>query len=239
MTDTTVPTQTQVEVPQIDTAKIVEEASRLTAEQLESTIEERISEATQKAQQLAEEAIVERISGKKDSPKWVPKTYEEIVERAKTETQAEIERLEQERQKQQAEQVEQRKKAEAKKQEELKQYWDQQLGAMEEDGRLPKIDKNLAEKLSKGEKLSDDEMEDPAVKARQNLYKLAHEHKEPNLELVYYKHLNNKPAQAGRPDAPVGGARRATADSNEAPFTWEEIHNTSIDQIAKEALLPK
>lgn len=233
MTDTTVPTQTNVEVPQIDTAKIAEEASRLTAEQLESTINERITEATQKARQEAEQAIVERIAGKKEPERWQPKSYDEIVERAKAETTAEIEKRQKEQAEAQKKQFEESEKQKQERVESMKKTWDEQISRLEETG-LPKLEESIAKKIQNGEKLSEQELADPAVQARRQLYSIASENKEPNLELVYYKYMQGR-TNIGA-NAPVGGARKSVTPQNDTPFTYEEIHNTPLEDITKQML---
>ena len=52
-----------------------------------------------------------------------------------------------------------------------------------------KGEKEIQEKLKKGEVLSEEERQDKGLQARSKLFELGRQNKESNLELVYYKYF--------------------------------------------------
>lgn len=228
--DTTLPTQqVKQDIPQVDTARIVEE----TTQQLESRFEEKLAEVEQRAYERAQESITEKLVGKPKPEKWQPKSYEEIVERAKEETTKEL-TARQQREAQEAKKAQEEQ--EKARQEQMKQgfeTWDKQFKELEEAGYLPKLDEGIAKKLANPSELTEEEMADPAVKLRWDIYKKAAETKEPHLGYVYFKHFQNRQSQT----PPVFGSHKASSNSEPSTaFSWEDIHNTSLDEIAKQVV---
>jgi hypothetical protein len=192
---------------------------------------------TEEEQVQAEEEGVEAPWVKE---KRTPKSYEEVAEFASD--LAEFKRqkaIKEQEKKKQIELDNQRKQNES-----INQLWDLQLGEMRESGLIPKIDEKVAEKMKKGEALSQEDLEDPGIKVQRELFdtmaQLAQERraqKKPvvtNLKEVYYEHYRNKEAkQPAGADAPVSGARPSVTPK-EGDFTYADINNKSYYDILNE-----
>jgi hypothetical protein len=101
------------------------------------------------------------------------------------------------------------------------------------DQRLPAVADEIQEKLTKNQPLTDDDRKDPGIEARKRLFELGNEHKETNLELVYFKYY--LPEQQKNPpgaDAPVIGNAKTTS-KNTGEYSYEELHGGSMFDLAK------
>lgn len=232
MTDSpNVVTETNVpKTQEIDAAKIAEDAAKIAEERATAKLEEQTAEIAEKAQVSARQAIVDQLSDKK-TDRWVPKDYEEVVERAKTES-----REEREEETKKLEEVAKAKEEQTVKEKEeavkkWNKHWDTQLDGLVKDGKIATIDEQIQKKLDAKEDLTDEDKKDAGLQAREQIFEKARELKEPNLELVYYKHLSGEKKQAGRPDAPVAGARRGITPADKTGYSYEEIRDSSFEEI--------
>jgi len=182
-------------------------------------IEERVSARTK--QQIVE-AIV---GGKKEEGPWVPKSYEEVVDRA-------VEKVKEVNAASEKEKLEAAEKAKADEQKQIElnnQYWDKQISDLENDGLLPPLPDNLVEKLAGGKVLSEADQKDPSIKARQELYAKSKELKDAgdqdwwNFKYVAHKFGIGKEKSF---DAPVLTRSSYSGSDNKSPYTFEEIRGS-------------
>lgn len=185
------------------------------------------AEVTEKVTKQVKDDLVEKIVGKKEE-KWQPSSYEEIKEATKKETLDEFQKMEKEKE---AKAKETEKTAEAergKRMTEWNKHWDNQLTELAKDNRIPQVAKEIQEKLTKNETLTDDDRKDEGLQARVKMFKLGRENKESNLELVYYKYYNKKQKAT---TAPVFGSQKSVNSSEPEDFTYESINKSSFDEI--------
>lgn len=221
-------------VAEIDTSEIIDKVVDEVSEKVVSKAsDEAAKKAAEKASEDVTKSIVDKIVGGQVEPKtpWskekrTPKDYDEIYEvakeDAKKETLAEIEAREKQREKQ----IEVQKARDAESVKKQNELWDEQLKSLTQAGHIPEVKKEIQEKLAKGEKLEGEDLEDPGIKARKELYTAAAENKETNLELAYYKYKAPKSTQPPGAAAPVFGSRKAvTPSGDQEEFSYEEIHN--------------
>lgn len=181
-----------------------------------SKIEEEIIES-------AKQKLSESLVGKKQE-KWIPKDYEEIKEVSKKEALEEFERINREKEEASKKQVEEAKKQEVENYKKWQEIWNKQVESLTEAGHLPKVDEEIQKKLDKGEKLSKEEMEDPGIAARSELYQKAQELKESNLELVYYRDMQGKRETREAEEAPIFGLKKSvTQADDDEEFSYEDI----------------
>jgi len=225
----------EVEEVEIDTQPIVDDVTKA------------VSEKLPKADKIAEEVrdgIIEKLTGEKDkeglSPwekeKRAPKDYTEVAEwgteKAKKEIRAEIE----EKEKVQAKKTAKEKKATEAKQKEWNDYWDGQVNKLVEEGKIPAVNEDIQVKLAENKALTDEEKEDEGVQARREIFKLANENKESNLELVYYKYYSKGATKPAGATAPVFGSRKVVSPSGKGEeYSYDEIHGAKTMRD----LLPK
>lgn len=211
----------------------------LTEEQVQQMVSSAVSEATTKVREETTKDIVTRLTGEGDKqddqnvPPWEkegrkPKGWSEVVDYA---TKSALNQFESKQEAQKKAQETANRERELQQAQTLEQYnkvWDRQITSLEKDGHIPSIDKDIKAKLDKGEKLSDEEKQDPGIQARVKLYDLAEKHGTANLELVYYKYMSTGQADAPPPGAnvPVQGNRKSVSSPGKGPgFSYEEIHN--------------
>jgi len=225
-------TEPEVKQEAINVQEITERATQAAREALESDfqakLDESLSTVAQRAREEAEAGIIEKIAGKKEEEKWKPKDWEEVKESAAVEAERRIEaklKAEKEAEQKQLTEAEEAKKS---KEIELHKYWDAQVESMTKSNLLPELEPEIAQKMSKGEALSDSEKQLPSVRARQEIYKLAQEHKEPNLELVYYKYYGKQPLTP-----PVLGSSKSPNTHERPDYTYEEISGSSLEDLMK------
>lgn len=223
-----------VTTPEIDTDAIAEKAAQSVQERLEADFEKRLAEVEAAATEKATKDIAEKIIGKAEPEEYRPKTWQQIKDDAVAEAEARIEAKTKAEREAEAKNKADSEKASAEKEKELHKYWDSQIKAMTDDGRLPPVDEAIATKLQKGEQLTEEERNHPSLQARAKIYQLAKEHNEPNLELVFFKHLKSNTTPPGMA-APVGGTTRSNNSWSKPDYTYEEIHNSSLEDLAKEA----
>ena len=208
---TTPPKETPVVEPKVESKEEVKDVEIDT-----SKIEEEVVEA-------AKEKLAESLVGKKDE-KWVPKDYEEVKEVAKKETLEEVDKKFEERDKQVKEDKKTKVKEDKAKLAKWDKYWQGQVTKLTDEGHLPKPAEEIQKKLDEKETLTEEEMKDPAMIARTELYSKAQDLKESNLELVYHRDLRDK--QPAGASAPVLGTRKSVSPpSSDGEFAYEDITN--------------
>lgn len=225
---------------EVDTAPIVEQVTKEVTEKVSAQVAEQASE---QATAKVTENIIKSIRGKEpepeDQPSWAkrgdktPKSYEEVGEYGADIAVKRIEAKQAETAKKQEETAKQTKEADEKRTEDQNKYWTGQLKQLVEEGHIPAPAEGIQAKLDKNEQLTQKELEDPGIKARANLWAKAREAKEPNLRLVFFEHLKDT-KQAGS-DAPVIGSRKSVKQEGEGEYTYEDIHNTPIEDLVVEA----
>lgn len=170
----------------------------------------------------AKEKLAETLTGKEDK-KWVPKDFEEIKDTTKTETLKEVDKKFEERDEKVKEAEKTKKKKDAADLKKWDTYWKGQVTKLTEEGYLPKPPEEIQKKLDDSKTLTEDEMKDPSMVARANVYEKAREIKESNLELVYHRDIRGKPQSPGA-QAPVLGTRKGVAPPpSDEEFSYEDI----------------
>lgn len=226
-------TQTSEEIP-VDTDQIIEE---VTQEATDRVADQAAAKAAEKAAEVATKKVtddfVKKITGDKDAedtPPWEkegrnPRSYKEVADWSRQQARKDFEAELETRDSKKAEAEKKQKEKTEVETQQRNQYWDQQLSSMTQEGKLPEVDDNLLEKVEQGEKLTEQELDHPYVRARKRIFELAAQHKEPNLELVYYKYF--KPERENPPgaNAPVFGSNRRVTPEGKDEFSYEEIHN--------------
>jgi len=162
-----------------------------------------------------------------------PKDWVEVLEQAtdaalrKMEiAQAEKEKAKQEEEKKQAEVVSQQEK-------QVKEYWFGQFESLEKAGKMPQVPTEIQTKLRKGEALTEEEKDHPAVKARYELYMAAIENKYDDIKHAYYEVY--EPLKQGKKtamNAPVSmGKSSRTPSGKDSDFFYEDIHNSDYGDL--------
>lgn len=234
MSDLPQPTVPSVVTPQIDISKISEDVTARVSE----TVESKIAEATEKAAQTAAEKATANIAEKlvgKPQEEYAPKSWEQVKKDAAAEALKTVE----EREKQQAEakKAEEDNKSKQAIETEKTQYaqWDQQLSNLAEAEIIPKHSPDIQSKLEKKEKLTNEDLQQPSVAIRRKLFELAKTHPEDgnNLELIAYKYRNELTVSDEMPgaNAPVFGAPKANTSTSNKTYTWEQLHNTPVEEL--------
>lgn len=221
----TIPTQ-----PLIDTAEITKQA----AEQARNEILERLTVGKTDAQK---EEIKEWLTDIQFlNEKRNPKDWREAVKAIKEESVAATLKALEDRDKQKLADQEQTAKQTAEQEKVFINTWNSQFEQLEKDGKIPVLPAEIKSKLDKGEKLTKQEQTDPAVQARSELYNLGITNQIDDIEKVYYKLV--EPMLKGGKRVPVGadapvsaGKGSAKPATEEAGYSYEEIHNTPIHEI--------
>jgi len=233
-TEDPIKTETNVPLVQtIDAEAIAAEAAKIATEAAEAKATEVATEAAEKASQQTRKDIARQISGEDEDKPWIPKNYDEIVDKAADKAKQD---REEERKLMQEEADKKDEEAAKNKEKSLKSWqetWNNQINALEEADRLPKVQEDIKKKMDASETLNEEEMKDPGVVARSELYAKARELKESNLELVHYKHMGSQ-KQSGRPNAPVAGSSRGTSEENVGEYAYEDVHDVSFDDLISE-----
>ena len=220
------------EIKEKVTAEITPKIKEELTQQITADVTEKVTaDVTTRASEAARKDLMEKIAGKavdENAAPWVkegrqPKDYTEVSDYGKQQALREFEAKQKVKEEELAQKTKAEQLSETEKQKKWNVYWEGQLKEMTTDGRLPKVDDKISEKLVKGETLTEAEKQDQGLRARAELFAKAKEVKESNLEVVYYKHLNQKPAGAM---APVFGIHRGTTPSSKTDWTYEELHNT-------------
>jgi hypothetical protein len=180
-------------------------------------IEERVSAKTK-------QQIVDAIVGEqgKDKGPWVPKSYEEIIERAVEK----VKEVNAQTEKERAEADSKSKQEQEKQIEANNEYWDRQIADLEVDGLLPKMPEEIVAKLAENKPLSEKDQKDPSIKARQELYAKSKELKDSgdqdwwNFKYVAHKFGIGKEKEF---NAPVLTRSSYSGGDNKSPYTFEEI----------------
>ena len=212
----------------VDTSKLEEEIRDQVIEEVTPKI---TKEVTAKATQQAKEDLAKVLVGepKGEQSPWAkegrtPIQYEEVADYGAKKAVKEVREMLDERDKKATQATKEKEEADIKSSKDREEYWDKQVKKLTEEGHIPEVEATIQKKLDTKQALTQEDQEDPGIKARVGLYKAASESKEPNLELVYHRDMAKKPVQAGS-DAPVFGAQRATTPDKGEDFTYEEVHN--------------
>lgn len=203
-------------------------------------IEGKFPELTESLSAKVKQDIIKSISGEEKKGPWVPKTYEEIVEKATAEMEKKLEERGKKAQEQQSKYQEDMNKT----QEEWNKYWDNQLNDMEKEGLVPKIPDEIVEKLANQKPLTDQERKHPAIQARVDLYTKSKELKDEgyrdwfNMELVYYKHMKPAGRMSGR-EAPVQTRSVGAVSKTDGDYSYNYIRSRSTAQILRDSMQGK
>jgi hypothetical protein len=235
--------------PPVDTSKIIEQVTSSVSQSLEEKLNEQVKSSVTEVSETIKQSvrdevvgnIVSTLSGKtadENTAPWVregrnPKSYEEVADWSKTQALKEFQSIEDKKQAAAKAAQEEAEKSQTQKTTELNQYWDEQLTSMVADQRLPAVADEIQEKLTKNQPLTDEDRKDPGIEARKRLFELGNEHKETNLELVYFKYyLPEHQKSVPGANAPVIGNAKTTSNTPGA-YSYEELHGGSMFDLAK------
>jgi len=223
------------EIP-IDTDEVVAKVSEEVKDKVITEISDKVSsDVSEKVTASVVESITDKLGGKKEE-KWIPKDYEEIKETTKQEMRKEWEEREAKAREDQKKADDTKAQEQVKRQEQWEQAWNTQIETLTKDNHIPAPSEEIQAKLSKKEKLSKEDLEDEGLSARRELYRLADEHKEYDLEKVYYKYILPKKNEVPRGAyAPVSGSSKTTTPEDKGGYSYEDIHGAK----GFEDLLPK
>lgn len=202
-------------------------------------IEAKFPELVDQVSQKTRDEIVKKIVGEehKEPEKYVPESYEELMERTVSKA---VEAFERKQTEAQARSEAAKKDEEAKSQQVIEannQYWDKQLGDLEKSELIATLPDAIAKKLADGKELSETDKQHPAVKARIELYSKSRELKDQgdsdwwNLKYVAYRYGIGKGERAAY--APVEGRGSYSENEDRGGYTYEDIHNMSFQELAK------
>jgi hypothetical protein len=237
--------------PQVDTSKIIEQVTQSVSQSLEEKLGEQVKSSVAVVSKDITESIKEDVVGKitsaltggvsqEDLSPWArekrnPKSYEEVAEWSKLQAEKAIDAKLAEKESAAKAAKDEAEKTQTQKTAEMNQYWDQQLTSMVADQRLPAVSEAVQEKLAKNQPLTDEDRQDAGIEARKRLFELGTEHKETNLELVYFKYYlpeqQNKDKPSGSSAPVIGNAK--SPSKNPGEFSYEELHGGSMFDHAK------
>ncbi len=222
------------EVQQIDTSQIVSQVTDSVNEGLDTKIEEITGKVAEDVTAKTTESIVERIQGKKKE-EYEPKSWKQVRQDATDDAVKVMEEKQAARVEKEKEAADAKAKIETDRQAEQNKVWDEQLARLVEEDIIPDMSEDVRGKLKKRENLTKDDMEDAGFKARVELFRLAKENPDSlgNLELVARKHYKTEDKQPGS-DAPVFGDGGAVSRSSTESYTYEDIHNTDLEELIRE-----
>lgn len=199
-----------------------EDATKEEKKDIKSKIAELTKKAADEGRELTYIEALEFLSGEtKSTVKEELKV--ELKEELKKEIRADLEKEVQDEQAKQS-QIEAQQKA---RQDQLNKEWDRQIAALEASKDLPKV-VNMKDPNDEGVK------EQMALLTQMSEYNKANP-ANPILNLVEFYHTkykspSKKPAGA---DAPVNGAKRSITPSDPNAYSYGEIHNTSLEDLAR------
>lgn len=207
-----------------------------TSQKVEQLASKRAEEiAASKIEEL-KDSLAQSITGKKESFEWEkqgkkePSSYEELftevdkrVNKIAEKIEKQVDRKLTEREKSKIKQQQQARQQELKSAEQLRKQWDIQWYDLVNQGKLPKVQDEIQEKINKGEKLSQrDFQSDPGLKARTQLFNIAKTAgKSPKL--AYYEDWDS--TQASR-SAPVLGSNPSNVSVGNDDYTNEDVKET-------------
>lgn len=206
-----------------------------------SKIEAKFPELVDQVSAKTRDEIISKIVGeqKKEPERYVPESYEELMERTVNQAIDAFEKKQADmRSKEESLKKEEEEKA-AKVIEANNEYWDKQLLDLQNDSVLQKLPEEIAKKLSEGKELSEEERAHPAVAARSELYAKSRELKDKgdadwwNLKYVAYKFGIGRENRGAT--APVYGKPSFAEEDSRGGYSYEDIHNLSFQDIAKGA----
>ena len=226
-------------------AKIVEEAVPEIKETLRSEIADDIKQETatikqevkDEAVKAAKEDLAKTLTGEPAEEKspWEkegrrPRDYKEVADWSKEQTLKEIDVRDAKKKEEADKAVKETKQADKDKEKKWGKYWDEQFKELVEEGKIPGINEDVQRKMDKGQTLTQEEREDPGVRARAEIWDEARKSKESNLRLVYFEHIKGK--EDVGVDAPVFGSRRSSKPVlDKADYTYEQTRDDSVEDI--------
>lgn len=202
-------------------------------------VEAKFPDLVEKVSQKTREDIINKIIGQenketKKSP-YIPTSYEELMEKTVEKAVKSFEDRQKDAVAKSEQEAKEKAEQEAKVLEDNNKYWEKQLSELETDNVLPPLPKEISEKLSKNEKLSEEEQTHPSIKARAELYAKSKELKDKgdsdwwNFKYVAYKFGIGRDI----PEAPVMYRNSYSQPTEKSAYTYEDIHNMSFQDIAK------
>ena len=238
-----------IDPPAIDTEKIIQEVTSRVSEamgdvvgdKVKATVEEVLPKSAEALREDVVRNITETLAGKTEDPNiapWVrekrnPHSYEEVADWGRLQAKREFETSLSEREAKAKQAQEEAEKARLAGQSQLAQQWDSQLKELTTKEFIPAPAEEVQAKLSKNEKLSEEDLKDPGIEARRELYRLGQEHQETNLELVFYKYYlpEKSKVEPGR-TAPVIGRVKGSSNQEGEISSYEDLHSGSLSDIA-------
>lgn len=206
-----------------------------------SKIEAKFPELVDQVSAKTRDEIISKIVGeqKKEPEKYVPESYEELMERTVNQAIDAFEKKQLDtKSKEEALKKEEEEKA-AKIVEANNEYWDKQLQDLQQESILQKLPDEIAKKLAEGKELTEEERAHPAVSSRSELYAKSRELKDKgdadwwNLKYVAYRFGIGKEYRGA--NAPVYGKPSFAEEDSKVGYSYEDIHNMTFQDIAKAA----
>ena len=236
MADNTASKPEEIKTIEVDTEevarKIQEELTPKIREELKESISKEVSdEVREDVTKQVRDDFVKKIAGEKEPETYAPKTWQQVKEDMERTAEEKTKSILEEREKQSSEADKTAKQQEADKVKARNEAWDKQVKSLVNEGLISDVSKEIAEKMAKNIPLTTEDRKDPGVKARVKLFETMKQNNIEDAELAFYKHMNRQPAGA---NAPVGGGSKGVSSSDKSDFTYEEIHNTSIDKLLNE-----
>ena len=124
--------------------------------------------------------------------------------------------------------------------------WDRQLDELRKGGNIPEIAPEIKKKLEDPSSiLTQKELQDPGIKAQQELFTtmglVAQKRRLQGLEPIgdlfhiYHQYIakDQKPKKPAGATAPVSGGRKAVNTNDVEDLSYEELHNTDLEELAK------
>ena len=204
--------------------------------EVESKHPELAEQFTAKAKKEIAQELAQKLIGEDNKPKkYIPKDFDEWEGHLVKRMEEKLEEREKKSQEQSAKAQDQVAASEKK----WNEYWESQEQDLVKDGALPDLPKEMSDKLKAGKKLSAEELNHPAVQARQELYVKSRELKDEgyrdwfNLETIYYKYLTKSSRSDGR-DAPVMHRGSGITNRGDGELRYADFRGKSMEQIAME-----
>ena len=203
-----------------------------------SKIEAKFPDLVEQVSAKTRDEIIAKIVGQeeKKAEKYVPESYEELMD--KTVSKA-VEAFEKKQQEARAK-IDEESAANQTKQQQIveanNEYWDKQLSDLETAGNLQSMPESIVKKLAEGKELTESERQHPSVSARAEIYSKSRELKDAgdadwwNLKYVAYRYGIGRNRGA---DAPVYGNPSYSPEESHDTYSYEDIHNMSYQDIAK------
>ena len=182
------------------------------------------------AVEAAKQSLIDNIQGSKPKYSWenkgkkAPSDYDELfdeVDKRVVKPEDIDKRVDEKLKARDDAELKKQEEARKQKDEEIKQVkesFDRDWYALVQEGKMPAPSDEIQEKINKGEKLSQDEIEsDEGLKARLKLAKVS---VSKSAKLAYYEDYSKEPAGA---KAPVLGARPSSTQKDTKELEYEDV----------------